>query len=406
MKYIVNLKTESPISLREGRELISHATLDYISGSVIWGTLAAAHAAFRQNQTEFDAFFFNEQVKFGNFYPALFERDALKGNSDPVYPLPNTALSCKRFSGFKADGKVDDRAEDQPHGVWDGLVAWTLFALSQSQNMDVFVDLQRCPDCNHQETLDHFDGFYRDNQKGQWGRAKPKTEIRTRTGINRRWGTVEQGIIYNREVIAKGTRFWGILETSPDMGDAFYEFVQEVQEYGMLRLGNNRTRGLGNVTLELNKAEAFDSTDNLKERVIQFNAKLQEQAKQHDLELPHAGYIPLTLSSDVILTDSLLRYQRTITAHHLAEAGIPGAELIYQNSKTKTVLGWHNLWGLPKADELAISMGAVFLFGFKQPFTDWSALLELQTQGLGSRRREGFGQLMIANPFHWEVKGL
>jgi len=112
------------------------------------------------------------------------------------------------------------------------------------------------------------------------------------------------------------------------------------------------------------------------------------------------------LTSDIIVQDSLLRFCRAIEPYHLATRGIPEAEPIYQNSSTRRVMGWHHLWGMPKADELAISMGSVFLFGFKQPFNDWQALFDLQTEGLGLRRREGFGQLMIANPFHWEVKGL
>ena len=397
MKYIVNLIPKSPISLREGRTQTDHSTLDYIPGSIVHGTLASAHALLREDGTEFNQFFFDE-VSFSNLYPALFRHKDLQGEMDPVYPLPATTLTCKRFSGFKDDYDEADPESNRPHGVWDGLIAWTLFALSGQQNYDALDDnLKDCPMCN--ESLDRIDGFYRHDEL-TFGKAKLEKTIRTRTGIDRRTGVVQHGILYSREAVSPETNFWGTLSVSDDHGDEFYEFVEETQGYGLLRVGNNRTRGFGNVTLNLEEAEEeVDSVTALEERVRAFNAELQQQANNQI-------YVPITLISDIIVQDSLLRFCRAIEPYHLATRGIPEAEPIYQNSSTRRVMGWHHLWGMPKADELAISMGSVFLFGFKQPFNDWQALFDLQTEGLGLRRREGFGQLMIANPFHWEVKGL
>ena len=62
---------------------------------------------------------------------------------------------------------------------------------------------------------------------------------------------------------------------------------------------------------------------------------------------------------------------------------------------------------MPRADEAAVAMGSVFLFGFSTPLDKQkvTALLRMQDQGVGVRRREGFGRVVVASPFHWEVKG-
>jgi hypothetical protein len=64
--------------------------------------------------------------------------------------------------------------------------------------------------------------------------------------------------------------------------------------------------------------------------------------------------------------------------------------------------------GIPKADDGAIALGSVFVLGFDRPLDRPLAqkLLALQEQGIGVRRREGFGQLVVASPFHYEAKGI
>ncbi len=71
-------------------------------------------------------------------------------------------------------------------------------------------------------------------------------------------------------------------------------------------------------------------------------------------------------------------------------------------------MSWNNLWRLPKADDLALSMGSVFVLGTNRAANDnlYQTLFRLQLNGLGERRTEGFGQLLIANPFHWEVQNV
>ena len=405
MKYIVRITDSGPLSFRAGRETTSGETLRYVSGSVLFGALATTYTKLRHDETlSFNEIFFSDESSFGNLYPSSFSHAGLARDRDAVYPLPNTASTCKRFGGFQFD---EEDADDPHHGVYDTLISWALFALSDKSEVKVFKDVEKCFRCG--ESMDRIDGFYRRNARDaqKMGTASIKRSLRTRTGINRATGTVQQGILYSREVLRPGMEFWGTVTVPDAQAKTFKKFVEEASQSGMLRLGNNKTRGFGRVILNLKPAQERGELDSLRQRLQTFDRELRQAAQKFNIETPHKLYLPLTLTADAILFDRLLRYRTALDKEYLQTQGISGAELIYQNSGTRQVMGWNTLLGVPKADEMAITMGSVFLFGLESELDDnlLQTLLRMQTEGIGARRSEGFGRLLVASRFHWEVKG-
>lgn len=404
MKFIVRISDCGPLSFRSGRETTSPKTLEYVPGSVLMGGLAATHDRLYNDVNQCNAIFFHEETSFGNLYPSRFENERLQGELDPVYPIPATTVSCKRFPGFRSDQK---NGEQPHHGVHDTLIPWGLFCLSRQNRIDVMEKLTTCPytDCDH--PLDRFSGFYR-RSHSELGKASVSLGLRTRTGIDRATGTAHQGILYSREFLQPGMVFWGTSTIPDEQSDRFQAFIQEANESGLLRLGNNRTRGFGRVTLAVTPASQASIEEQdielLGHRIRDFDAKFRAQAKQYDIKHPHALYLPITLTADAIVYDRLLRQRTGLDGNALNDLEIRGAERIYCNSSVRRVMGWNDLWRVPKADDIAISMGATFLFGLSHGLDD--ALLhrlhKLERRGIGTRRREGFGRLLIANPFHGE----
>lgn len=169
-----------------------------------------------------------------------------------------------------------------------------------------------------------------------------------------------------------------------------------------MRLGNNCSRGFGRVAI-LTRAVEAEPVSALAKRARAFDAQLKAQAGAW---ARHAFYLPVTLMSDAILYDDLLRHQLVLTPATLrAGAGVPAADLVYQNAGRELTPGWNRLWGLPRADEWAIAMGSVFLFGLPAE-PDFAELAAWEQAGVGERRREGFGRLRVADPFHQEIKPL
>ena len=56
----------------------------------------------------------------------------LQDNEQPIKPIPNTARSCKRFSGFRFKADTDKK---ERHGVMDSLIYWG-FVRDESSDED------------------------------------------------------------------------------------------------------------------------------------------------------------------------------------------------------------------------------------------------------------------------------
>jgi len=127
-------------------------------------------------------------------------------------------------------------------------------------------------------------------------------------------------------------------------------------------------------------------------------------------------FFALTLHSPLILCDELLRYRGCIDAAALTEMlknfqipdlKIPDLELIYHTASIRRVTGWLELWGTPRINEYAIETGSVFLFTCSSRLDNTKiqdALFELEEQGAGRRRAEGFGRLCVSDQFHQEIE--
>lgn len=160
---------------------------------------------------------------YPNLYPATTRdkdvsehlaqaRDAM---FSPVYPLPKTASSCKRFSGFALN-----EADEERHGVRDTLFDWAVFQLG-NQSARALWPLQeqkvclRCREATHQ-----FRGFYRQLRRSRTDTLAVETGVLTRlqthTGINRATGTVQENILYSREVFEEGSCFQGVIKLPDD----------------------------------------------------------------------------------------------------------------------------------------------------------------------------------------------
>lgn len=430
-QFVITLVTNSPLAIRADHAQGGSQTTQYISGTTLLGSLASAHRFMQRDQTqEFANLFLNDAVQYPNLYPALFEDDGMQNAGTPVYPLPKTAQSCKRFKGFKYHFKDD---EEKRHGVRDTLIDWALFSIESDprKRLKVMEDSKECDECH--SSMDHFADYYRrGSEKESFMRmerptddpdepfsgeevvisAKVETRLQTHTGINRQTGTVQQRILYNREVLEEGMQFQGVVNLPDEYAEPFKDFVDSIGRDGLVRIGTGRTRGMGKVLLNLTKIDDGHNTfESFKKRLQAFNSTLRSQARRFEITIPEHYYFAVTLHSPAIIRDDLLRYEGTLIGERLAQLlDVPKGtfERVYQAASVQRVTGWNELWGTPKANDYAIDTGSVFLFSCKlNPDEDVLRLLyNVEEQGIGQRRSEGFGRILISDPFHREVNML
>lgn len=406
----IDLEACAPLAIRADHAPGGAATAKVIAGTTLLGCLASAHRLlFPRNDSEFADFFLSDQIQYPFLYPAMFSGEDFEDVNLPVYPLPKTAQSCKKRPGFFA-GKEDE----ERHGVRDGLLDWAMFELLKERDglkaLEVMRKHETCETCD--ALMDHFDGFYGQEEVKAQRRvaSKAETRLQTRSGINREWGVVEESILYSREVIEENTHFWGIIRLPDALAESMQTFLKDASGAmgrGVLRIGTGRTRGLGRVHVQVNGEERHEFAA-FKQRLHGFNQKVKTDAQSSGNGDLQPFYFALTLQTPLILQDALLRYRGTIDEKTLAESLSlqEGKRFtrVYQAADVKRVTGWQDLWGMPRVTEFAIDTGSVFLFSIEDEpdETLFQRLHSLEEKGMGQRRAEGFGRISVSDPFHWQ----
>jgi CRISPR-associated protein Csx10 len=430
--FSLQLEAMSPLAIRADHAPGGVENAAYISGTTLLGGLAALHRLARPGDTSvFERLFLSGQVQYPDLYPASFQHASLKGADNlPVYPLPKTAQSCKRFPGFQP--LVGEKVDDERHGARDSLLDWAAFALGSDAHkkgrpidlktlLKPLEDQKECLICTNEKKtkkpMDRFTGYYRrikSNGVEQLVMTEAQTRLQTRTGINRATGTVQESILYSRQVFQEHTRFWGEVHVEDDLAPVLQQFIKEIASTGLVRIGTGRSRGMGKVSLALKPIPESeqDRFTSFKQRVEAFNTTLRKQIQAASGSLEIAPYyFALTLHSSAILRDDLLRFCGVIDRQALGGLlGIPtdSFTMIYQNASTRQIMGWNELWGTPRTKEVAIDTGSVFLFSTtvreKEALQQLlKALFELEQTGIGRRKAEGFGRICVSDQFHQEV---
>ena len=360
----VTLTLETPACLSSAPVLGNETqTLRHIPGSALRGMLAGAYLKGKKADAEFNRLFSEGGLRFGNLTP--------KGAA----VLPRSAYTCKRFPGFVNDPYLP--GGQLPHGVLDLLFE----PLAPGD--------RACPKCGH--SLEALDApFYRP-EGGKLHSVDIDTITHMRTAINARGGARE-GNLYTREEIAAGTNFHGYLHSQDGEAQALLKALK-------LEFGNDLTVYTG--LRRSGKAK------------VRFGSSSSEP----DLPLSYTWsgktgrWAALTLASDGILVDHLLRPVVWLDSGRLkAYLGLPAGEeveVVQSFVARRQAIGWSGVGKLYRPDDLALAAGSTFLLHFPQGETQgiktWQG--NLQANGIGLRRAEGFGQVTFTDPLHGQVFG-
>ncbi len=107
-------------------------------------------------------------------------------------------------------------------------------------------------------------------------------------------------------------------------------------------------------------------------------------------------YFSLKLESHAILVDEFLCPTTEI------EFTLPCVEPVLKVTGSQLIRGWNDAWGLAKPDDIGIMMGSVYLFRYtgnnRKDLRQY--LNNLAVDGIGLRRAEGFGSVLICDPLH------
>ena len=311
--------------------------------------------------------------------------------------LPATATGCKDFAGFLA---IDDT---EKHGIFDTLLERII------AEQTAWLYQPNCPICGGR--VESQGGFYEQLDEFYEKRTL-NTRLLTRVAINRQRKVAEDELLYHLTSVdslsadGKEVRLHGSARIpSPLVSKVANTFQEQVQ-----RLGGGASRGLGRVCVKVEKREDSDS---LEQRIENFHKALQGAWETYShlptvkMDVLEGTYFSIALQSDAILiSEDGWQRRMILTAPMLQEIAGCDTEvtLIRSFASYDYVGGWNAAWGLPKETDLVTRTGSVFVF-HTSDINPWIlALKTLENTGVGNRREEGFGQILICDPFHLRTR--
>lgn len=437
-RYYLRVRALSSLSITGHQNVAGQAgaTLNYIPGTTWRGALAWQVLTARPEATReatFHQLFGPDGLRCGPLYPLS---RTTKPGADLTLPLPLTARTCKRQGGFASD--PDPLQAGEQHGVLDTLVD----ALEEAARDQLAADPtsaqaatglpglarhEQCAQPGCGSAMERFPVYYQTGttQGQRWFRkVQPLKRLMTRTAILEEPGSARPGALFSREVLAPEQQFAGFVE-APEALAAELEKLLPVG--GELQVGAGRTVGLGRLTIADRRPDWGVLT-----RLVGSPAQRQQAFTAC---LPQAlqarwAFTPITLLSDAILLDRWLRYasapEPDVLRHYAALAAQtgatpppipPGLSLFLGVSHGTRCAAWHvgsrepaagptlHRGGRPRTQDLGVAAGSTFVLA--APADQGPELLQfaawLEEYGLGERREEGYGQLLVAHPFHTEV---
>jgi CRISPR-associated protein Csx10 len=369
MKLIpLTASLESPMAIVSRRQDEVMRSRGDIPGRSLRGAIAArAGERWGEDSRAFKALVLQE-ARWPDLLPSLHDKQS--------YPLPLTAKSCKRHPGFENEQNEED---DEPaHGMVCELADLVAEGLGLEGG-----GLRKCRVCD--EDLKSQRAFAADNR-----RVKFKTATRMHVGIDAALGAARAGILYGVEALQpeKGKFFWG--EACLNAEAAGY-LKALVDEDAVFFIGRGSSRGYGRIKLSLEGAEGPRGG------VEDWSQSFMEALQKRGYENSEGCWFSISGRSPCLFLDRLLRPTASFPNLGLGE------ELRGHVYDWVEVAGWSAVHGLPRAPDMALAPGSVWLFWSSKSVTEITERLEqLRLSGVGSRRSEGLGDIVICDPFFIE----
>lgn len=344
-------------------------TESFIPGSTLRGALGYALKRAGTDEATLDRIFLQQPPILSHLYPKEFQlaKQGLR---------PATAWRCKR---------------EEDHGPYDLLIHQFLYLLAldhndmEQQEREQFRrPTEDCPDCH-----------------APLKRSKDFPEIPrklfTKLALNRTLMRHQPEMFYLYEAV-RPRAFKGLMCLTDEQYQAF-------SHLGTVLIGGARSKGFGEGKLTIRRAAKGDALDlgdqsKLRARLESFNRKLQELAAKADPSIAQLeGRVYFTVD---LLTDLILLPGRTLR------------ELLDKEGWQWEIATVHWVWrggynesaGHQKPLVPALAKGGVVLLSTEAapeglPTEETiQRLLELENNGLGLKRDEGFGWVQICSPFH------
>ena len=405
---LITAKLFAPIALKRDRQSDRSGSVRSVTGTAVRGALASLY--LQQHGKADDAFnrlFLNEATcRFGPLDPG------------PKH-FPLTAASCKREG-------VKHALVDQ---LWYRIAQHYMAGLVEESTESTW---RQCEQCS--ADLKGHDGFWNKQPNNSLCEmTNDRQQVATHVGIDRRTATAAESILYTLESTLPSNEekdLYGWILTNDKALEDLKELLKS-EDY-RISVGHHRTRGYGDVHIQLDESVANVGLQSDMENWEQWSQELIAFLSSDPLCIsninPDDFYFSLSFPTGAIFVDEFLRYSLDPAAllswlspmssvddafpiqnrpvHELPSGG--KMQWIASVTKDERLRGWNAAHGLPRQDEWSIARGAVYVYCFHGTLQEKEVLIQhlstLSKDGVGLRRNEGFGTVVISDDFHHQFR--
>ncbi len=366
LQYQFELK--EPVIITSGSQIGNILqTREHIPGTTILGACAGLYLRDKEAMgedgkysDEFYDLFLSEKTVFSPAYPLVLQKYK-------TFPMPLSVFGCKHY------GK--NSPNEKQHGFSDYLCREVP---------------DRClvPGCG--SPLEHKRGYAYEHRDIGYCNVDVEKRIISHNKVS---DEPDDKRLFSFETLAEGQRFYGeIAFSNEERRDTVFNLLAENRH---LKFGKARNRGYGLV--------AFSSPH---KKSVSLRKELGG-----DIQISKKGIFLIYFFSDAILSDRTLNYCSCLNEEQLAfwmELESAQGLKVYcepRNGyksfwKNELFSGFNQKRGMPLPSETAISRGSVFTVSYSGDEDITAKLQTLEDAGLGLRRNEGFGQVVIGLRIH------
>ncbi|NUM73792.1 hypothetical protein HUU40_05475 [candidate division KSB1 bacterium] len=346
--------------------------LESIPGTAVRGAFAqmAANALARYSdemRENFMRLFFSEHVRFSPLYPAAQDRASIR----PAFPAPLDFQTCKLHPGFKAYGA----------GV-----------LKHYQKGEK--GCLRCEEAKLKADLKSMHGYLYVDHQSKLKDAEVDQRLEMHNTINPRTERVLTTNLFAYQPLASAQFFMGeIFCADKNLWNLLIDMagLQPIGQSFTLHLGKASRRGYGKTTAVVQEMPAEGSPLWIGQP-IQDRVSLQAE-------------LILTLMSDTIVPDCWGRFHTGFEDEWLTKELGTAVKIDKQFVNARDIDSFNAHLGLPRWRDVALTAGSSVLL---QPNGQWdlARLEQLEREGLGLRRNEGFGWIAFNHPVYFNPAAL
>ena len=358
-------------------------SFDYIPGSILWGMFASLFP--KNNVQKFQKFyetFFQNKVIFTNLYPSII------GANIVALPLPLSTFGCKYKSGWTKKSIISEK-----HKFFDYL-------------LDISKINGRCQKCSSEKKSFTNGFYYKEGNTYNSYNTEKTIDMHNHIDDESQSTKIVDGL-YSYEVLTKEQKFTGYLILHGEWKE-FKEINGLIDSINGRRIsiGKGRNNGYGSSIINFIVGENYELNNEVR-LYLGLGDKLNLSEKEHKFTLTflsdsflldkYGNYF--TYVDEIILCD-ILNLNYDFNSNFKPE----NFELIRSFCRTKEIDGFNIKHNLPKNKMIGLQKGSAFYFDYIA--SEYSKLnerlLEIERNGVGIRKSEGYGMVAINLPYHKE----